>query len=388
MSVEQGRAIADAVLFGGASGVSCPLPSGSCAPRTVGLLAPAVWSEAHGAEAWWMRLECLMAADPEAAIELDGQLRFLQLPLRRIRPSTDVPPRPEDAATQEKPKEPPQSPTHPAVREIDFRVDLPAASHQEQRFEFEHAGGWRIPAASELPRTGPRIEKWWPMRGVVRVRAETLQVETHPAEHPIIRLRIVVENRTPWSEPAASRDAVLHASWISAHIVLACSTGSFVSLIDPPSWAGRAAASCENVRTFPVLAGRPERDDILLSAPIILGDHPRTAPPTAPDLVDSAEVEEMLALQRLLLAGDEVPVSSPPRLAPGVRVRLRPQVRGGAPPDGRFAGRTATVERAMQGVDGRRCFVVCIDRDATLVLPRWLGRYQYYYADELEPLEL
>jgi hypothetical protein len=63
------------------------------------------------------------------------------------------------------------------------------------------------------------------------------------------------------------------------------------------------------VHTFPVLAGDvagdPQHSDLMLSAPIIMYDHPRVAPESPADLHDAAEIDEILSLRTLTLTEQE-----------------------------------------------------------------------------------
>lgn len=91
-------------------------------------------------------------------------------------------------------------------------------------------------------------------------------------------------------------------SLIAVHTMMAIDDGVFVSLLDPPEFARLAAASCHSKGTFPVLIGR---DDVMLSSPIIMYDHPEIAPESPGDLYDSTEIDEILALRVLTLTDDE-----------------------------------------------------------------------------------
>ena len=75
--------------------------------------------------------------------------------------------------------------------------------------------------------------------------------------------------------------------------------------MDPPEFARAAVARCCNVGTYPVLAGPPGHDDLMLSSPIILYDHPEVAPESQGDLFDATEIDEILALRVLTLTDDE-----------------------------------------------------------------------------------
>jgi hydrogenase maturation protease len=105
--------------------------------------------------------------------------------------------------------------------------------------------------------------------------------------------------------PAVSRDRVLLRSLVSVHSILQVANGEFVSLLDPPEHLKAAAATCQNVGTWPVLAGAEGQRNLVLSAPIILYDHPKIAPESAGDLFDGTEIDEILALRILTMTDAE-----------------------------------------------------------------------------------
>lgn len=92
---------------------------------------------------------------------------------------------------------------------------------------------------------------------------------------------------------------------LSTHTLLAVNGGAFLSLLDPPEEYRAAAASCKNVGTWPVLAGREGERNLLLSSPIILYDYPQIAPESAGDFFDGTEIDEMLTLRVLTLSDEE-----------------------------------------------------------------------------------
>ena len=73
-------------------------------------------------------------------------------------------------------------------------------------------------------------------------------------------------------------------------------------MTDPPEWAAPAVAGCRNVGTWPVLVGSQQ---LVLSAPIILQDHPSIAPESPGDLYDATEIDEILTLRTLTLTDAE-----------------------------------------------------------------------------------
>jgi hypothetical protein len=76
-------------------------------------------------------------------------------------------------------------------------------------------------------------------------------------------------------------------------------------MTDPPEWAADEVAGCENIGTWPVLAGPPDCLDLMLSSPVILYDHAEVAPESAGDLFDATEIDEILVLRTLALTDDE-----------------------------------------------------------------------------------
>ena len=81
--------------------------------------------------------------------------------------------------------------------------------------------------------------------------------------------------------------------------------GTFLSMTDPPEWAAAEVAACENIGTWPVLAGPADCRDLLLSSPVILYDHPEVAAESAGELFDATEIDEILTLRTLALTDAE-----------------------------------------------------------------------------------
>jgi len=150
------------------------------------------------------------------------------------------------------------------------------------------------PAGETLGRT---VRRRWPVSGVVRLRAG-------PTVGPggLTPVSVVVENRTAWTpDGIVRRDEMTGHALVAVHALLAVDDGTFVSLLDPPEEGREAVAACRNQGTFPVLIA----DDVMLSSPIVLYDHPAVAPESAGDLFDATEIDEILALRVLTLTDDE-----------------------------------------------------------------------------------
>jgi hypothetical protein len=261
--------------------------------------------------------------------------------------------------------------------------------------------------------------------------------------YPLVKLTVRIDNVTDWTGPAETRDDVVRRSLVAVHLLMAIDGGRFVSMLDPPEFARPAVASCTNVGTFPVLIS----DDVVLSSPIILYDHPAVAPESEGDMFDATEIDEILALRVLTLTDDEKreargtdPRSAaivdrcdqmgpdafgalhgtfrslrPPSndqvrpwwepavdaqfdpwtdtvavgataVSKGTRVRLRPSRRADAQ-DLFVAGLPATVAGVFHDVDDSVHVAAVLDDDPAADLHQWQGRYLYFHPDEIEICE-
>jgi hypothetical protein len=256
----------------------------------------------------------------------------------------------------------------------------------------------------------------------------TVSAHRADAPFPLTRLRVRVENTVADADPASPRDEILGRSLLAAHVLLALDKGGFVSQLDPPAWAARAAAQCENRHAYPVLAGVGERGDVLLCSPIILYDHPKIAPESPGDLHDATEIDEILSLRTMTLTEDEKrearatdpraaaivdrvdamppellarlhgavrdlrPALADSVLVGGVRVgagsavRLRPRGTGTDAYDMFLAGRRAHVHEILHDVDGSVRLAVTVDDDPAADLNEWYGRFFHFTPDEVEPV--
>jgi hypothetical protein len=228
-----------------------------------------------------------------------------------------------------------------------------------------------------------------------------------------------------------ARAEVVASSLVGAHVVLSVAGGAFVSLLDPPPPLRAAAEACRNEGVFPVLAGDPERRDILLASPIVLYDHPEVAPESPGQSFDATEVDELLTLSTRSLtddekrearatdrraaelldraerlsdeallglhgarrdgtagAGDGAPAGAIVRGC-RVRIRLRP-VTGAHRTDAQdmfLDGRLAVVEEVREDLDGVVHVAVLVEDDPASELHRWYGRHLHFRPDELELIE-
>lgn len=260
--------------------------------RRVGVLLPRDWS-AHNlpldtgvdgtTESWFARTEVVAECAPGATLAI--RLRFLQPQRRTVERYLDgtgfVPTSRLDVdggwaiATAE------ESIRH----ERDLTVDLDEVRRAPVEARFEAVGVTELEVARDA--TGA-------VRGRIRRTCKPLQLRVQVAATdaglvvPMVRLRVVVENVTD-GVPADAPPVVAAAhSTVGTHCLLALSDGGFVSLLDPPAWAIDAVRECTNIHAFPVLAGDGGREDLVVSAPVLLPDHPHGAPGTYGDELDAA----------------------------------------------------------------------------------------------------
>ncbi len=299
MSVDRGRKIADAVLYEGYVLYPYRASSGKNQVRwQFGVLAPREWSDAGGCEHSWSQTECLV----EDEFEIAGTVRFLQIQRRLVEKLVN-----NDADTfqevesLETEAELWTSWDEAIEREVEF-VESSETSLDERLIDFEFPASRTTEAI--VTKSGRSIGRFvresTAVKGTIRVSAEPIE-----ESRALRKLHVRIENVTPWSDAAASRDVVMRSSLIGVHSLLEAKGGRFVSLIDPPEWARAAAPKCSNVHTWPVMVGEEGDRDVVLSSPIILYDYPQIAPESPGDLYDATEIDEILTLRTMTLTEDE-----------------------------------------------------------------------------------
>ena len=147
---------------------------------------------------------------------------------------------------------------------------------------------------------GRLVRSWASIDGVISLRAERTA-----GPYGALKLGVRIENDTMSNIPPGTREEALTQALIAAHALIWVPGGRFLSMTDPPEWAAPAVAGCENVGTWPVLAGPPDCQDLVLSSPVILYDHAEVAPESAGDLFDATEIDEILTLRTLALTDEE-----------------------------------------------------------------------------------
>ena len=297
---EQARKVADAILYEG----YLLYPYRASARKNqarwqFGVLVPRPWGEAGAGEPWAAQTECLL--EPEETTTLHVLVRFLQVEAKTVE-AADVDGGFREVDVLEVDAAELRPWDEAAEQEVAVEVPVTRLLREELVVRFERPGGRRKEpvhgAGGRL--AGRTVRRRWPLLGTVRASAERLE-----GPYGALRLRVRVENASGWHDPAAGRDLALRRSLVATHTLLAVDRGAFLSLLDPPEWAGRAAAGCRNLNTWPVLVGEEGRRDAVLSSPIILYDHPAIAPESAGDLYDATEIDEILTLRTMALTDEE-----------------------------------------------------------------------------------
>jgi hypothetical protein len=441
-AMERARRVADAVLYEGY--LLYPYRASAAKNRVrwqFGVLMPPGYSATDEPSA--SVTECLLTAPPDA--ELRILVRFLQVRARTVEQAEGGRFRPVPTLTVD-------GTTHltfddATERESQVVLRLADVLDAERTIKIRvppERSVQPIVDARGVPR-GQIVLDHRCVRAALRVRADRL-----PGPYGLSRLRVTVANTHNWAEADAPREHALRRALLGTHLIIGVSDGAFLSLVDPPEWASTAAAGCRNRHTWPVLAGEPGEHDVVLSAPIILYDHPAIAPESPGQLFDSTEIDELLSLRTLTLTerekeearatdpraaeliervGDlppelmerlhgairqftrpeDAPVEenvpwwdpgmdrsvSPEtdhvvvagvRVARGSRVRLRPGRRRADAHDMFLAGRAALVEAVLHDVDGACHLAVTLEDDPGADLARAQGRFRYFAPDEVEPL--
>lgn len=248
---------------------------------TFGLLAPRDHVDADPGESCSMRTELIVDGGPDTTVHI--RVRYLQVQARTVQVNGEPVPQAEiDGAVWTSFEEAIEQSAALSLRvgtDASTAFDAPGGEDQE-----ELGGGARL------------VRVRHPLRG-------TIEAQVEPLDGPfgLYRLRVDITNVTPWGSVGARREDVCGHSLAAVHTLLAVDAGRFLSVLDPPEFASRAVGACCSIGTFPVLIA----DDVVLSSPITLYDHPAIAPESGGDMFDGTEIDEILALRVLTLTDEE-----------------------------------------------------------------------------------
>ncbi len=449
MSIDQVKAVADAVLYEGY--LLYPYRASSSKNHSrwqFGVLGPPDAAPGAFAEEHRMEMQCLLEPDPPSpeAASVVVRLRFLHLQVRSVERREDDTYVPVGAlqvddvqllSWEEAVEEEHELERYPlsggAAAPVEILVEVPAAEEIESVID-------------STDRVVARIVR---RRAALRARVSLACV----ADDGLVRLTVEVANAHP--DTAADKDAAIRASLIGAHVLVEVSGGGFVSLLEPPDAAAAAAARCRQHRCYPVLAGLPGTRDVVLGSPIIVYDYPEIAEQSAGALFDSTEIDEILTLRVMTMTDEEkaearatdpraaeiirrcdemspetlqslhgvlrdptfdtgtfdtgtfdtgeVPWWDPAadesvrpetdsvlidgvQVSKGSLVRVHPSRRADAQ-DLFFADQVGRVTAVLSDVDGETHVALVLVDDPAADLHDWYGRYLYFSPDELEPLD-
>ncbi|MEY7973407.1 hypothetical protein AB8O38_15550 [Saccharomonospora xinjiangensis] len=405
-ALDQVKAVADAVLYEGY--VLYPYRASAQKNHVrwqFGVLVPPSYAAMGTGEHSACRTECLAEVGPDA--ELHIRLRFLQAQRRTVEVEREDTPsgyREVDALIV---GEDELLPWDEAVeREQDVTLPIGRLLDSDQYLPVIVRGGELTTAVDG----GRVVRRKNPLTAELRCRAERLP--------GLVRLHVTVANTDTVDCSRHTRDEALRHSLIAAHTVLSLRNGRFLSLLDPPEWAREYAKGCVNEHTWPVLVGPVGSDDVMLSSPIILYDHPKVDPSSHGDFFDACEIDEMLTLRTLTLTDAEKrearatderarrivdrveDLPHQPResmhgrvrvvrvggteIGTGSKVVLRPHQDGDAQ-DMFVDGRVATVRSVLEDVDGTCFLAVTVDGDPAEEWQLAQGRFRYFTTAEVEP---
>ncbi len=274
MNLDSVRNIADAVLYEGY--ILYPYRASAQKNRSrwqFGVVMAPGYAAADPSERSFTRAECVLEHTGQPVVHV--VLRFLQVQRRTA----------EGQVWDEA-----------AEREIEVAAEGAALLGGGVTEEFTVEGGEdREPAGDG---SGWVVRRREPLAGAVSVRAAKV-----PGPWRAVRLQVTVENRTGLANPPQRREDALPTALVAAHTIITVTGGKFISMTDPPIWAQPAVAECRNEGGWPVLAD--VGDQVVLSSPIILSDHPELAAESPGELYDGTEIDEILTLRTLALSDEE-----------------------------------------------------------------------------------
>jgi hypothetical protein len=299
--LEQARRVADAILYEG----YLLYPYHQSARKNqvrfqFGVLMPPAYGEIDACEQSASQTECLVECRADARVRI--LVRFLQLQRRTVQSICPDTGEMEDVGTLH--LDGIEHTTWDEAAEREQQAEVPVADllARDANLEFHFGAGESAEYLTDAAgrRAGRLLRRWIALNGMIRVHAERVA-----GPYGALRLRVRIENHTTPAAQLLNRDDGLRHSLVAAHALIAVPGGTFLSMTDPPEWAAADVAACANIGTWPVLAGPENCRDLVLSAPVILYDHPQIAPESAGNLFDATEIDEILTLRTLALTDSE-----------------------------------------------------------------------------------
>jgi len=265
-----------------------------------GVLMPPGYASVDACEPSSSQTECLLECGNDAEVRV--LVRFLQLQRRTVRGVVPGSGELEDVGKLEVAGVEYTSWDEAAEREQTLTAKVADLLRAAKTAEF-HLGAGELAEdliGSDGRLAGRLVRQWSALDGVIKLHAERVA-----GPYQALKLRVQVENRSLSAVQLTSRPDGLRHALIAAHSLVGVPGGTFLSMTDPPEWAAAEVADCQNVGTWPVLAGPIDCTDLMLSSPVILYDHPEIAAESAGDLFDATEIDEILTLRTLTLTEAE-----------------------------------------------------------------------------------
>ena len=299
--LDHARKVADAILYEG----YLLYPYHKAAQKNqirfqFGVLMPLSYAQVDPHEASSCQTECLLEC-PDAA-QVRVLVRFLHLQRRLVQGVSAADGQLRDVGTLSVDGTEYTGWDEAAEREQRVTVGVSAllAGDKDVKFQIRAGQATEDLVDSRGRVAGRIIRQWAGLDGVIRLHAERVA-----GPYQALRLRVQLENATVPPVELHNREDGLRGALIAAHSLIGVPGGTFLSMTDPPEWAAAEVAACENVGTWPVLAGPGDCADLMLSSPVILYDHPEVAAESAGDLFDATEIDEILTLRTLTLTDAE-----------------------------------------------------------------------------------
>jgi hypothetical protein len=299
--LEHARRVADAILFEG----YLLYPYHQAAQKNqvrfqFGVLMPPGYAAVDACEPSASQTECLLECRDDAEIRV--LVRFLQLQRRTVQAVSPEDGELHDVGTLYIDGTEYTAWDEAAEREQRVTARVSALLAGDRNLEFHIGPGQSAEDVTDRRGrlAGRLVRDWSPLDGVIRLHAERVA-----GPYQALKLRLQVENHSLPPAEMRSRSDGLRYALIAAHSLIAAPGGTFLSMTDGPEWAAAEVAACQNVGTWPVLAGPDDCRDLTLSSPVILYDHPEVAAESAGELFDATEIDEILTLRTLTLTDDE-----------------------------------------------------------------------------------
>ena len=293
--------VAEAVLYEGY--ILYPYRASSRKNRerfTFGRVYPQAYSAAqNGAEPFVMQTECL-AHLGETGGTFAGHVRFLHAMAREVSTAED----PGQVISDLRIDGTIFQTWHEAVeREVAIpELPLDAAARRIVPFSFPASDITEMLHDKTGRPAGMIRRKQRELAGDLEVAVERVD----PVDSGLAKITVRIANRSPMADHEMnSPEALLLSTFASTHTILRASGPEFLSLTDPPPEHSLAATTCENIGTWPVLAGEEGTHECMLSSPIILYDYPRIAPESPGALGDGTEIDEILTLRVMTMTDAE-----------------------------------------------------------------------------------